>query len=64
MGVATSFELVLIKLGGWCFLLVGAGKSWSWRFLIDGAYKSRGWSLLLVRVEEFGELQLPSSWSL
>jgi hypothetical protein len=26
-GFATSFELVLIKLGGWCLLPVGDGES-------------------------------------
>jgi hypothetical protein len=39
---------VLIKLGGWCLLPVGAGKSGSWSFLQVGAYKSGGWCLLPV----------------
>lgn len=56
--VATSFELVLINPGGWCFLLVGAGKSWSWSFLRIGACKLGGWCLLPVGASKSWKLML------
>jgi hypothetical protein len=58
-GVATSFDLVLIKTGGWCLLPVGVGKSGSWSFLQVGACKLGGWCLLPAGVGKSWKLVLP-----